>query len=112
MSLLLRQQLWQRCLLLSGQQSSLPPPMVGSFWLTHHLMTSALCWLSDLQAQCLLQPFPRPVELPLAEVIVHRAPWGQVVRQHTPRAVAAQHVEYSIDEFASINLLRTSTGAR
>ena len=43
---------------------------------------------------------PCPVLAPLPKVVIHRAPWGQIVRQHAPGTPRPQEIEDPIEHLA------------
>jgi hypothetical protein len=52
--------------------------------------------------------FPNSLLLPSAEIPIGREPAGQIMRDHTPRTAAAQHIQNGIHDLSPLNFLRTS----
>ena len=63
-------------------------------------------------AQGFMDPLPGSVLSPGAEVVKRRAPKGQVVRQHPPRAPAPKHVHDGVHHLPARVLDRTASGFR
>jgi hypothetical protein len=55
---------------------------------------------SHLSAQHIMSDLPDSSQPPLAEVVVYRLPFGEVVRQHTPLTTGAYHVENCIQDLS------------
>ena len=52
--------------------------------------------LAHLGPQDLMDPFPRAIPPPAAEIVVNRPPGGKVARQHPPSTAAAQHIQEGV----------------
>ena len=57
-----------------------------------------------------MDSLPNALATPEPEIMIDRAPSGQVVRQQVPGAPAPSHVENAVENFAAAVLGRTTTG--
>ncbi len=67
---------------------------------------------SNVFVDCFLKACPHACVLPVAEVMINRAPHGKLPRQKSLLAVCSQQVEDRIQYSANIGCTRSATGQR
>src|SRR5437763_17013641 len=67
------------------------------------------CGCTHTFSEGVMNSLPNALTAPEPEVMVHRAPGRQVMRQQVPGAPTPSHVEDTVQDFAATVLRRTST---
>jgi hypothetical protein len=57
-----------------------------------------------------MDPLPEALSAPQPEIVIDRAPGGQVVGQQVPGPATASHIEDAVEDFAAAVFWRTTPG--